>query len=39
LVELVLVAGPVFAFAIYELIKLRRDAKPAMLQGLRDRQT
>jgi len=36
-VELVLVAGPMLALAIYELIKL--DATPAKLQAPRDRQT
>ncbi len=39
LVELVLVAGPVLAFAIYELIKLRREAKAAKAEASRDRQT
>jgi hypothetical protein len=28
LVELVLVAGPILVFAIYELVKLKREAKP-----------
>ena len=39
LVELVLVAGPVLAFAIYELVKLKRDAKQAKVEPPRDRQT
>jgi len=36
-VELVLVAGPMLAFAIYEPIKLR--STPAKLQAPRERQT
>jgi heme/copper-type cytochrome/quinol oxidase subunit 2 len=39
LAELVLIAGPVLGFAIYELVKLRRDAKAAKAEASRDRQT
>ncbi len=38
LAELVLVAGPVLAFAIYELVKIRREIKPAKVDNRNDRQ-
>ena len=38
LAELVLVAGPVLAFAIYELVKIRREIKPAKVDDRNDRQ-
>jgi hypothetical protein len=38
LAELVLVAGPVLAFAIYELVKIRREIKAAKVDDRNDRQ-
>ncbi len=37
LAELVLVAGPILAFAIYELVKLKKDAKASKSETPRDR--
>jgi hypothetical protein len=39
LVELVLVAGPVLVFAIYELVKLKRDKNPAKISPPGDRKS
>jgi hypothetical protein len=35
--ELVLLAGPVLAFAIYELIKVRREIQAAKARSLEDK--
>jgi hypothetical protein len=37
--ELLLLAGPVLAFAVYELIKVRRDIQAAKAKSLEDKRS